>query len=77
MQVLLDSAKGALQASHTSAYWHAAQLVMELGLLRAAPAGRGQRGAGSCGARAATAPSTLLRLAPLAPSGGSTYSACR
>jgi len=33
MQVLLDSAKGALQASHTSAYWHAAQLVMELGLL--------------------------------------------
>ncbi len=42
---MLDSAKGALQASHTSAYWHAAQLVMELGLLRAAPAGRGQHGA--------------------------------
>ena len=33
-QVLFWSANGALQAWHTSAYVHAAQLAIELGLLR-------------------------------------------
>lgn len=36
-QVLFWSANGALQAWHTSAYVHAAQLAIELGLLRPPP----------------------------------------
>ena len=41
--MLLDSAKGALHAWHTSAYWHAAQLAIELGLLHPRKQGVRQR----------------------------------